>query len=199
MDDPESVLNFWLSELSPEDWYSGEEALDDEIRERFGDLWEAALEGGLHHWVDGTVGTLAFLLVTDQFSRNIWRGKARAFATDPLARAAARRAVGERWDMAAPEPERQFFYLPFEHSEEQDDQALAVHLFRERMPETGEEGLLHARAHRAIIAKYGRFPFRNAALGRETTAEEQAFLDEGGYMAFVEALREQPALRVVEE
>lgn len=198
MDDPQSVLEFWLDEVSPEFWYVADPELDLEIRERFGDLWEAALQGGLEHWVDGPAGTLAYLLVCDQFSRNLWRGKARAFATDGQARAAARRALDHGWDMGAPEPERQFFYMPFEHSEYPDDQSLSVHLFRERMPETGTDNLLHAEVHQAIIHKFGRFPYRNAALGRENTPEEQAFLDEGGYAGFVERFRTTPALRVVE-
>ncbi|WP_128253649.1 DUF924 family protein [Falsirhodobacter deserti] len=198
MDDPQSVLEFWLNEVSPEDWYNADPELDAEIRERFCDLWEAALQGGLEHWADGTVGTLAYLIVCDQFSRHLWRGKARAFATDGQARVAARRALEHGWDMGAPEPARQFFYLPFEHSEYHDDQALSVNLFRERMPETGAENLLHAQAHEAIILRFGRFPFRNAALGRENTPEEQEFMDQGAYAGFVERFREGPALRVIE-
>lgn len=187
MDDPESVLDFWLNELVPEDWYTSDPELDEEIRERFGDLWQAASEGGLEHWIDGAVGTLAYLIVTDQFPRNLFRGDARAFATDPKARAAARRALEAGWDVVAPEPERQFFYLPFEHSEDMADQDLSVRLFSERMD--APESLLHARAHQAIIARFGRFPFRNAALSRETTPEEQAFIEAGAYMAEVERLR----------
>lgn len=198
MDDPQSVLEFWLNEVPPEAWYIADPDLDEEIRERFGDLWEAALQGGLDHWIDGTVGTLAFLIVCDQFSRNLWRGKARAFATDPQARAAARKALDNGWDMGAPEPERQFFYLPFEHSEYPDDQSLSVHLFRERMPETGAENLVHAQAHEAIIQKFGRFPFRNSALGRETTQAEQDFMDQGAYAGFVERFRQTPPLHATE-
>lgn len=197
MDDPESVLEFWLAELDPEDWYLSDPELDEEIRERFGDLWQAAHDGGLEHWVDGAVGTLAYLVVTDQFPRNLFRGQAKAFATDPLARAAAHKAVEKGWDLDAPEPERQFFYLPFEHSEEAADQALSVQMFAERMPEAGES-LLHARAHQAIIARYGRFPFRNDALGRETTESEREFLEGGAYMSEVERLR-TPSLRPVSE
>ena len=99
-----------------------------------------------------------------------------------------KRAVAEGWDLDAPEPERQFFYLPYEHSEDPADQAAAVRLIGERLPETGAETLLHARAHQAIIARFGRFPFRNAALGREDTAAEAAFLAEGGYAAEVRRL-----------
>lgn len=188
-DDPVAVLDFWLGEVGPEGWYAVDEDLDQQIHESFGDLWQAAREGGLDHWAEGTVGSLALLILTDQFPRNMFRGRPEAFATDPLAREVARRAVEQDWDLGAPEPERQFFYLPFEHSEDPADQATAVRLFEQRMPETGTEGLLHARAHAAIIARFGRFPFRNAALGRASTPEEEAFLSAGAYAAEVRRLR----------
>lgn len=188
-DDPEGVLDYWLGEVGPEGWYLGSEELDDEIRGRFGDLWQAARDGGLDHWCEGTVGSLAFLILTDQFSRNIFRDKAEAFDTDPQARACARKALEEGWDMQAPEPERQFFYMPFEHSEDPADQDLSVELFSTRMPETGAENLLHARAHAEIIRRYGRFPFRNAALGRESTPEEEEFLQAGAYAGVVRAMK----------
>lgn len=188
MSDPVEVLDFWLGEIGPDGWYAGGEEIDDTIAVRFGDLWQALHDGGLEHWVDGTVGTLAYLIVADQFSRNIHRGKALAFATDGPARAAARRAVDAGWDLGAPEPERQFFYLPFEHSEDMADQDLCVRLMEERLP-SAPGNTLHAHAHRQIIARFGRFPFRNAALGRETTADEAAFLAEGGYGATLRALQ----------
>lgn len=187
MSDPMEVLEFWLHEVGPEGWYKGSEEIDLACT-RFADLWQAALDGGLEHWVDGTVGTLAYLILTDQIPRNIHRGTAQAFATDPLARAAARKALAEGWDMAAPEPERQFFYMPFEHSEAPADQVLAVQLLTERLASSPETGL-HARAHQAVIARFGRFPTRNAALGRDSSAEEQDYLDKGGYMAVVNQLK----------
>ena len=190
MADPVDVLDFWLGEIGEEGWYSGGEAIDTACRDGFLDLWQAALDGGLDHWVDGTVGSLAYLVLTDQLPRNIHRGTALAFATDEKARDAARKAVAADWDLGAPEPERQFFYLPFEHSEDLADQDFGVALMRERLPETGAENVLHATAHREIIARFGRFPFRNAALGREMTAAEQEFMDAGGYPAFVKRLRE---------
>lgn len=188
MSDPVMVLDYWLGEVGTEGWYAGGAELDDQIRALWADLWQAARDGGLDHWAEGTVGTLALLILCDQFPRNMWRGSADAFATDAIARAAARKAVAEGWDLGAPEPERQFFYLPFEHSEDPDDQALAVELFTTRMPEAAET-ILHARAHQAIIARFGRFPFRNTALGRETTPEEQEFLQNGGYGSVVNDLR----------
>lgn len=188
MSGPVELLDFWLGVVGPDGWYAGTDEVDAACEE-FRDLWQAALDGGLDHWIDGTVGTLAFLILTDQIPRNINRGRAEAFATDAQALAAAKRAVAEGWDMVAPEPDRQFFYMPYEHSEDMADQDMAVRLMQERMP-SDPEMLLHARAHRDIIARFGRFPTRNAALGRETTAAEQAFLDAGGYGAVVNALRD---------
>jgi uncharacterized protein (DUF924 family) len=189
MDDPAGVIGFWVEEVGQDRWYAGGEALDALIRDRYAGLWQAALDGALAHWVDGTTGALAFCILTDQFPRNMWRGTARAFATDPLAVAAATQAVAAGWDMGAPEPVRQFFYLPFEHAEDMALQMRSVALMATRLPETGAENLLHARAHAAIIRRFGRFPFRNAALGRETTAEEAAWLAAGGYSAEVARLR----------
>jgi uncharacterized protein (DUF924 family) len=187
MSDPVEVLEFWLHEIGPKGWYAGSEEIDLACH-RFSDLWQAAHDGGLEHWVDGTVGTLAYLIVTDQIPRNIHRGTALAFATDPLARAAARKALAEGWDMAAPEPERQFFYMPFEHSEDLADQALAVRYLTERLS-SDPDMALHARAHQQVIARFGRFPTRNEALGRTSTPDEQAYLDQGGYTAVVNRLK----------
>lgn len=192
MSDPVQVLDFWLGDIGPEGWYAGTPEIDDAIAVQFGDLWQALHDDGLEHWIGGTVGTLAYLIVADQFGRNIHRGTALAFATDGKARAAARLAVEQGWDLDAPEPERQFFYLPFEHSEDLADQDFCVRLMEERLP--SEPGnLLHARAHREIIARFGRFPFRNAALGRDTSPEEVAFLEAGGYGAVVRQLQADQA------
>ena len=188
MADPVEVLDYWLGEVGADGWFAGGEALDGEISARFGDLWQAARDGGLEHWAEGAVGTLAYLILTDQLSRNMHRGSAAAFATDPGALAAARRALENGWDLQAPEPERMFFYLPYEHSEDPADQDLSVALMAERLP-ADPEMLLHARAHQMIIARFGRFPYRNAALGRTSSPEEVAFIDDGGYMSFVNALK----------
>lgn len=188
MSDPVEVLDFWISEIGPKGWFSGGEAVDLACRDRFLDIWQAADDGGIEHWAEGPAGTLAYLIVTDQFPRNMFRGEARAFATDPRARAAARRAVAMNWDLDVPDVERSFFYLPFEHSEALADQDWSVALFAARIAENAEFQL-HALAHRDIIARFGRFPFRNAALGRETTPAEQAFLDAGAYPALVNRLR----------
>ncbi|MCU0903768.1 MAG: DUF924 domain-containing protein [Tabrizicola sp.] len=188
MSDPIELLDFWLHEVGPDGWYAGGEDIDRLCRDRFEDLWQAARDGGLEHWVDGTVGTLAYLILTDQIPRNIHRGNALAFATDPQALAAAKKALKAGWDMGAPEPERQFFYLPFEHSEDPADQALSVELLTGRLA-SDPDMALHARAHQEVIARFGRFPTRNIALGRASSAEEQAYLDAGGYGAVVNRLK----------
>ncbi|MFV0359798.1 DUF924 family protein [Tropicimonas sp.] len=191
---PAEVAAFWIDEVGPKGWYEVSDRLDAEIRERFLPTWEAALAGDLDGWAEDAATVLAFLVVTDQFPRNMFRGDGRSFATDPLARAAASYAIERRWDLTVREPGRQFFYLPLEHSEMLSDQDRCIRLITERMPETGAENLLHARAHRQIVARFGRFPFRNAALGRLTLPSEQVFLDQGGYGAVVRAMQEAEAM-----
>ena len=187
MADPVEVLDFWLGTIGPEGWYAGGEEID-ALCLSFRDVWQAAHDGGLEHWVDGAIGTLAYLVLTDQLPRNMFRGQADSFATDARALAAAKTAVAEGWDLHAPEPDRQFFYMPFEHSEVMADQDTAVRLMEERLS-SDPEMALHARAHREVIRRFGRFPSRNAALGRASTPEEEAFLAAGGYGAVVKELR----------
>lgn len=184
MSDPVEVLDFWIGEIGPEGWYAGTEEVDDACATRFTELLEALRGGGLEHWIDGPAGALAYIVIADQFARNIHRGDALSFATDAQALAAARKAFDQGWDLDVPEPERQFFYMPFEHSEDAGDQALAVQLMDERMP-SQPEMRLHARAHQESIRRFGRFPGRNAALGRASTPEEEEFLAAGGYPALV--------------
>ncbi len=184
----DDVRAYWLGEVGPEGWYKADPALDAAIARRFRPTWEAARGDGLNGWSTGPEGALAYLVLTDQFPRNMFRDDPRAFATDARARAAACHAIAQGWDMAVPEPARQFFYLPLEHSEFQTDQDRAVRLIRARMPETGAETLRHARAHREVIRSFGRFPFRNAALSRQPRPGEEAFLEKGGYGAALRAL-----------
>jgi uncharacterized protein (DUF924 family) len=188
MSDPVEVLDFWLGEIGPEGWYAGSAEIDDACSFGFLDLLEALHGGGLEHWLESPAGALAYIVIADQFARNIHRGTARAFATDDKARAAAEKALAEGWDMQVPEPERQFFYMPYEHSENPADQARAVELMETRLG-SDPEMALHARAHQEMIRRFGRFPARNAALGRETTPEEAAFLAEGGYAALVRQMK----------
>ncbi|MCU0907389.1 MAG: DUF924 domain-containing protein [Rhodobacteraceae bacterium] len=187
-DDVKEVLAFWLDEVGEAGWYAGGADLDAHVRARFEGLWARAMDGALALWLTYPSGILAYCILTDQFPRNMFRGTARAFASDRLALAAARVAVDREWDMRIDPPARQFFYLPFEHSEMPADQDRAVRLIHVRMP-GADDTLLHARAHREVIRRFGRFPFRNASLGRVDTAEEVAWLAAGGYGATVEGLR----------
>jgi len=174
---PQSVLAFWRA-AGPEKWFKKDAAFDDEIREGFLETYEATTDGRLAEWELTVEGALALTLVLDQFPRNMFRGSARAFAADPLARAVAGRALARGFDQQMVMPDRQFFYLPFEHSESLADQERCVALFRA----TGDADLVKwAELHADIIRRFGRFPHRNTALGRDTTAEEQAFLDADGF------------------
>ncbi|MFO8127247.1 DUF924 family protein [Yoonia sp.] len=184
---PQEVLAFWLDECSPEDWYKSDPAFDAVIRDRFGAAWQQAAEGGLSLWLTYPSGTLAYIILTDQFPRNMFRDSAKAFATDGLALAAAKMAIDRKWDLKIDEPGRQFFYLPLMHAENLCDQDRAVRLIHTRMPEHGAGNRDHACAHRAVIRDFGRFPYRNDALGRRTTPAEQVFLDAGGYGAAIRA------------
>jgi uncharacterized protein (DUF924 family) len=185
----EAVLRFWLDEVGPKGWYEATPELDAEVRARFLTTWHEAMAGACGLWLTSPAGSLAYIILTDQFPRNMFRGTAEAFASDGNARAAAKIALSRDWDLRINEPARQFFYMPLEHSENQIDQDRAIRLFAARMPETGHDNLLHAKVHRQIIRTFGRFPFRNAALGRANTAAEQVWLDAGGYGAAYRALQ----------
>jgi uncharacterized protein (DUF924 family) len=171
------VLAYWRA-LGPKRWFKEDAAVDGEIRDKFQGVCEAALAGSLGQWEDDAAGALALVIVLDQFPRNMFRGTAGAFAADPLARAAAGRAIERGFDRQAAKAERPFFYLPFMHSEALADQERCCELCRA----AGDKGTLKwAELHADIIRRFGRFPHRNAALGRITTPEEQAFLDGGGF------------------
>lgn len=187
MSTPEQVVAYWIDDIGPSGWYAVRDALDAEITEKFQDTWHEAKTGACGLWLTSPNSTLGYIILTDQFPRNMFRGKAEAFATDGNARAAAKVAIERDWDLRVAEPERQFFYMPLMHSENLIDQDRCVRLFASRMPETGADNLRHARAHRAVIRKFGRFPYRNEALSRTTTMAEAKWLDEGGYAV---ALRE---------
>ena len=181
----DEVLEFWLDEVGPAGWYAVDPELDARIRDRFLSAWEGAAEGRFALWLTHPAGVLAYVILTDQFPRNMFRGERRAFATDAAALAAAKSAIQRGWDMKIDEPARQFFYLPLMHSENLCDQDRSVRLILERMPQTGAENLKHARAHREVIRRFGRFPYRNVALGRSDTAPERSFLEDGGYGALL--------------
>ncbi len=180
----DAVLDFWLKEVGPEKWYAKDAALDAAVTERFGAAMAAAREGRCADWTLTPRGALALIVLLDQFPRNAFRGEAGAFAGDVRARSVAKRAIRLDQDLGIAEPERQFFYMPLMHAECLADQDRCVRMILTRMPETGAAANLpHAVAHRDIIRRFGRFPFRNAALSRRDTPEEAAWLAEGGYAA----------------
>jgi len=170
----DEVLKFWFQELGESRWFGKSDAIDGQIRDRFLSLHEqlVANEG---EDITTPRPLLAAVIVLDQFSRNMFRGTPRAFAADPVARRLARAAIDRGFDLGMTQAERMFLYLPFEHSEDRGDQALAVDLIR-RLGHA--EWTRYAEAHQAIIDRFGRFPHRNAILGRASTAEEIAALKE---------------------
>ena len=171
------VLAFWR-QAGADRWYARDNAFDAEIRARFLDLWRKAAAGELSAWEESDDSALALIIVLDQFPRNMFRGDPMTYASDAAAREVASRAVDRGADTRIAEDLREFFYLPFMHSEHLPDQHRCVDLFRK----TGSaDNLKYAEDHAGIISRFGRFPHRNSVLGRPTTAEEQGFLDEGGF------------------
>jgi uncharacterized protein (DUF924 family) len=171
------VVSFWR-EAGPDKWFDKIDAFDDEIRRRFLPTYEAAASGKFAAWEQSAEGALALLILLDQFPRNMFRGQARTFACDPMARAVTAGAIVRGFDSEVAPDLRQFFYVPFEHSEDLADQERGIALFQA----AGDaHGLKWAELHADIIRRFGRFPHRNAVLGRATTPEEQAFLDGGGF------------------
>lgn len=171
----DEVLGFWFSDATRARWWDKDAGFDALVRDRFAALHEAAAKGGLAAWEKSAEGALALILTLDQFPRNMYRGTPRAFATDPQARAAADRAIAAGHDLAFPDADRRmFFYLPFEHSEALADQRRCLELVRARCPD--ETYLKYAVAHLEVIERFGRFPHRNAILGRRNTEAEEAYL-----------------------
>ena len=173
---PADIIAFWR-EVGPERWFKKHEDIDVEIRRRFLARYEQAAAGALTAWEQNAEGTLALLILLDQFPRNMFRGQARAFATDGLALSIASRGILNGFDSAFDDM-RTFFYLPFMHSEEMADQKKAIAFYRAY---GNDDGVKWAELHADIIRRFGRFPHRNGALGRTTTPDEQAFLDSGGF------------------
>lgn len=193
MTTPEVVLSFWLDEVGPKGWYEASDELDGLIRARFQDTWERARQGHYGLWLTYPSGSLAYVILMDQFPRNMFRGDARSFSTDKHGIAAAKAAIHRKWDMRIDEPARQFFYLPLMHSENLCDQDHCVRLMLERMPKHGPGNLLHARAHREVIRMFGRFPYRNEALSRASTEPELEYVANGGYGSTLRQLQSADA------
>lgn len=180
MSEIRDVLSFWMAPAIRPLWFKKDAAFDAEVKQRFEALHDQAAAGRLSQWQNTPEGALALLLCLDQFPRNMYRGTPRAFETDAKARLVADWAVDRGFDLHfKDEQERLFFYLPFEHSEDLDDQHRAVELCRQRCPKDPEI-LRYAILHRDVIEKFGRFPHRNAILGRRNTPEEEEYLKQPG-------------------
>jgi uncharacterized protein (DUF924 family) len=172
---PSDVVAFW-KEAGPEKWFAKDEAFDAQFRDRGHDLYWSAARRERDDWIDTADTALALLILLDQYPRNSFRGSAHQFATDPLALMFANQAVARRLHLQVAPELKNFLLLPFEHSERIEDQDRYMALI------AGDAELEKwGRLHRDIIVRFGRFPHRNPALGRTTTSEEQAFLDEGGF------------------
>ncbi|CAN7221051.1 DUF924 family protein [Phenylobacterium sp. LjRoot219] len=174
---PNDIIGFWRA-AGPEKWYAKSDAFDAAIRLKFEPVHHAAARGQYDAWAATAEGALALLILLDQFPRNLYRGSGHAFATDGKARAVARAAIEAGFHLAVDAELRQFFVLPFEHSEDLADQDFGLAVATEL---SDGHVLKWTVLHRDIVVRFGRFPHRNPCLGRKTTAEEQAFLDDGGF------------------
>jgi uncharacterized protein (DUF924 family) len=171
----DDLLAFWFADDMEEKWFNGGAAFDEELENRFGALHEQACRGALDAWMQSPKGLFALILLFDQLSRNLHRGTPRAFGQDRKALSLTMKALTEGWDQEFSERERQFFYLPLMHSEDPAHQKECVALYEAI---DNENSLKFAREHRDIIERFGRFPHRNAVLGRESTEDEREFLKE---------------------
>ncbi|AWK85426.1 DUF924 family protein [Azospirillum thermophilum] len=172
----DEIVDFWFDEAIKPYWFRRSDSFDRTVAETLGPHHERAAAGEFDHWMEDVDGCIALCILLDQVPRNIFRGTPRAFATDGMALAVARHVVAEGYDLECTADERLFLYLPFEHHEDQESQVLSCRLFRERVGDP--EIVAYAERHREIIERFGRFPHRNAILGRESTPEEIAFLRE---------------------
>jgi uncharacterized protein (DUF924 family) len=174
---PEDVLTFWFSEDSKKRWFEKSDAFDAEARTHLAAAAEVATNGALDDWGKTPEGALALVILLDQIPRNIHRGTPAAFAADPKALAVAKHAIAEGFDAVTPSEMRNFFYLPFQHSERLEDQDRGLELYATN---DVNDGLRWMKMHHDVIARFGRFPHRNAILGRTSTPEELEFLQQPG-------------------
>lgn len=175
--DPKTVVGFWKA-AGPDKWFAKDEAFDAQFRDRFMEAHIAAARRELDGWMDTAEGALALMILLDQFPRNVWRNTGHAFATDPLARHLALSALDAGRDQEVENDLRRFFYLPLQHAEDLALQERQVVLFQAMDRPADDRWAEH---HHGVIARFGRFPHRNAALGRDTTPDEAAFLEEDGF------------------
>jgi uncharacterized protein (DUF924 family) len=178
-DTKQEILHFWFVEAQPAQWFQINPDFDQMIRDRFLATCEMASDGVCDRWAEDAEGALALCIVLDQFPRNLFRGDARAFATDDKARRVASLAIRNGFDQVLAPLRRRFLYLPFEHSEDPEHQARSVSLFAS-MREDDPMGYEYALRHQDIITRFGRFPHRNSVLGRESTEDEMAYLNQPG-------------------
>lgn len=175
------IREFWMNTVGPKNWDSGSPKLDADIKSKFEDIWMKARDCELGAWMCTPEDCLSLVILLDQFPRAMFRGTGDAYSTDGNALAVAKRAIVMGHDLKVSEAERMFFYTPLMHSESLMDQERCVRLMSLRLVNLGGRGLLHAKAHRDIIRQFGRFPYRNDAVGRPSTDPERAYLLAGGY------------------
>ena len=179
----QTVLDFWFNEIDTKLWFSSTEAFDAEIREKFEstalDIAEHDFDAAPHLWENDADRALALILVLDQFPRNMYRGQAKSFQWDVMAQSVTHRMLEKVWDFRIPQKRRAFVYMPYMHAESLELQNKCVELCETRLED--KNTLFHAISHREIIQTFGRFPHRNAALGRESTADEKVYLESGAY------------------
>jgi len=186
-DQAEQVRDFWLNNVGPDGWNNPTSDQIQDMKTTFMPLWEQAKDGALTSWICRPESCLALVVLLDQFPRLMYRGSAKSYDSDSIALAVSKRAIVMGHDLKLREPERQFFYLPLMHSENLMDQERCVRLMALRLPKASTEAMVHARAHRDIIRQFGRFPYRNAILGRANTPAEDDYMNEGGYARSLDA------------
>lgn len=170
---PTDILDYWYSGRMQKHWFASTPAIDQEIRDRYQALWVQAAAGELDHWQDSPEGALALTIVLDQFPLNMFRGEPESFRTEQKAVAVAKQAIAKGYDEQLPRERLAFLFMPLMHSEKLEDQDLSVQMFRKY---DLTDNLRFAEHHRGLVRTYGRFPHRNAILGRVSTPEEQAYL-----------------------
>lgn len=174
-DSKHEILHFWFEETQPAQWFQKNDDFDQMVVSRFMGIYRLAADGLCDLWRDDAEGALALCIVLDQFPRNMFRGQPQAFATDAAACKVARQAIAWGYDQVTPPVRRRFFYLPFEHSESLEDQTRSLELFRS-MQADDPMGFDYAARHYDVIARFGRFPHRNAILARKNTSQEEEYL-----------------------
>lgn len=181
--EPQDILAFWFDQSGPKKWFAKSDGFDADIRLRFEDAAidsaQRANRSAPHPWEAEAESALALIIMLDQFPRNMYRATQAMFTWDSAALSVAKRAVGNKYDLQTDQSRRAFFYMPYMHSETMADQEECIRLIERGLD--NENTLHHARAHRKLIERFGRFPHRNDILGRTSNSEEQAFLDSGGY------------------